>query len=63
MRFTEGMTDQIRIRVAREERRRLVVCAQEQGLSLSEFLRRSGVGGALTAMSQSIAKRETAKCQ
>lgn len=39
MRFAEGMTGQIRIRVSVDEKRHLVEAARKRGQSLSELLR------------------------
>lgn len=53
MRFAEGMTGQIRIRVSVDEKRRLIEVARKRGLSLSDFLRQ-------TAMDASISSRVAA---
>jgi uncharacterized protein (DUF1778 family) len=39
MRFAEPMPEMIRVRVAREEKRRLFELARERGISVSKFLR------------------------
>lgn len=41
MRFSEGMTEQIRIRVSAAEKRHLFEIAKKRGQSLSELLRQT----------------------
>lgn len=39
MRFDEPMTDRILIRVAQDEKRRLMELARRRGMTLSDFIR------------------------
>jgi hypothetical protein len=39
MRFAEAMDDLIQVRVARDEKRRLIEISRKRGLTLSEFVR------------------------
>jgi hypothetical protein len=41
MRFSEPMDELIRVRVAGDEKRRLIEIARQRGMTLSDFLRKT----------------------
>lgn len=46
MRFGEAMDEEINVRVARDEKRRLVEAARKRGMTLSDFLRETAAEAA-----------------
>lgn len=46
MRFSEPMDDLIKVRVARDEKRRLIEIARRRGLTLSDFMRQTATEAA-----------------
>ncbi|MHA6687785.1 plasmid mobilization protein [Mesorhizobium sp. A556] len=46
MRFSEPMGDLIQVRVARDEKRRLIEIARQRGMTLSDFLRKTATDAA-----------------
>ncbi|MBX9465566.1 MAG: DUF1778 domain-containing protein [Aquamicrobium sp.] len=46
MRFSEPMDGMLRVRVARDEKRRLAEVARKRGLTLSDFLRQTATEAA-----------------
>ncbi|WP_442580595.1 plasmid mobilization protein [Mesorhizobium sp. ASY16-5R] len=49
MRFEAPMVDQIRVRVARDEKRRLAEFARQRGMTLSDLLRIAAANAAQQA--------------
>lgn len=47
MRFSEPMNELIQVRVARDEKRRLIEIARKRGLTLSDFLRKTATEAAV----------------
>ena len=46
MRFSEPMSDLIQVRVAHDEKRRLIEIARKRGMTLSDFLRETAIEAA-----------------